>query len=33
MRCLVDYVGTYFKKKLDEMIIIPQAKPALSFTR
>lgn len=32
-RCLVDYVGTYFKEQLEKMAIVPQAKPTPVLAR
>lgn len=33
MRCLVDYVGTYYKEFLEKLSIAPQVKPALAYAK
>lgn len=31
LRCLVDYVGNFFKQQLEQLSSIPHAKPALAL--
>jgi hypothetical protein len=33
LRCLVDYVGTFYKDLLERMATTPQVRPVLAYTK